>query len=57
MSDCPSSLIDFQRRFPDDAACAAWLAELRWPDGFLCPVCVHDDAWALQRELYAIVPK
>ena len=48
MPDYPRSLIEFQRRFPDDAACAAWLAELRWPDGFRCPACGHDDAWALR---------
>ena len=34
MPDCPRSLVEFQRRFPDEAACAAWLAELRWPEGF-----------------------
>ena len=27
MSDFPTSLIDFQRRFPDEAACAAYLFE------------------------------
>ena len=48
MTECPSSLIDFQRRFPDEAACAAWLTELRWPDGFRCPACGHDDAWSLR---------
>ena len=33
MPDYPRSLVDFQRRFPDDAACAHYLAALRWPDG------------------------
>ena len=28
MSDFPTSLIDFQRRFPDEAACAAYLFEV-----------------------------
>ncbi len=48
MPDCPRSLIEFQRRFPDEAACAAWLAELRWPEGFYCPACGHGQAWALR---------
>ncbi len=48
MPDYPRSLIAFQRRFPDEAACAAYLAELRWPDGFRCPACGHDCAWALR---------
>ena len=29
MPDFPRSLIAFQRRFPDDAACAAYLAAVR----------------------------
>ena len=34
MPDYPHSLVDFQRRFPDDAACAHYLADRRWPEGF-----------------------
>ena len=30
----PKSLISFQRMFPDEAACAAWLFSMRWPEGF-----------------------
>ena len=48
MSDTPSSLIELQRRFPDDAACARYLVGLRWPDGFRCPRCADDHAWMLQ---------
>jgi hypothetical protein len=25
--------------FPDNASCASFLLKLRWPDGFVCPVC------------------
>ena len=35
----PKSLPEFQRLFPDDGACAAWLEKARWPDGFACPHC------------------
>ncbi len=48
MSDVPSSLIELQRRFTDDAACARYLVALRWPDGFRCPRCAHDHAWMLE---------
>jgi hypothetical protein len=41
-------LIDFQRRFADEAACAGYLADQRWPDGFCCPACGHHRAWALR---------
>ena len=45
MADYPRSLIAFQCRFPDDAACAAYLFERRWPAGFRCPVCGHGQFW------------
>lgn len=35
----PTSLPEFQRVFPNDAACAAYLEALRWPTGFICPQC------------------
>ncbi len=35
----PQSLPEFQRLFPDDAACAAYLEKLRWQNGFVCPHC------------------
>ena len=33
------SLTQFQEAFPDEAACAAFLFERRWPGGFVCPAC------------------
>jgi hypothetical protein len=50
MAELPRSLPEFEARFPDDAACARWLLEKRWPDGFRCPACGHDRAWELGRE-------
>lgn len=35
----PTSLPEFQKAFPNDAACAAYLEHLRWPNGFTCPKC------------------
>src|SRR5450631_502013 len=35
----PQSLPEFQRLFPDDAACAAYLEKTRWSGGFICPHC------------------
>ena len=35
----PSSLPEFQQMFPDDAACAAYLEQSRWPIGFICQHC------------------
>lgn len=47
MADFPRSLCEFQRRFPDDTACAEYLASARWPDGFRCPACGKAKAWRL----------
>lgn len=33
------SLSEFQKEFPDEARCAVFLFERRWPEGFVCPVC------------------
>lgn len=35
----PRSLPEFQKLFPDDAACAAYLERIRWDAGFACPYC------------------
>ncbi|MGH2804447.1 MAG: IS1595 family transposase [Thermoleophilaceae bacterium] len=35
----PGSIVEFQRRFPDDDACRAYLFASRWPEGFRCPRC------------------
>ncbi len=35
----PTTLLDFQRMFPDERACANYLERVRWPDGFVCPGC------------------
>src|SRR4051812_30075445 len=50
MAELPRSLPEFEARFPDEAACARWLLEKRWPGGFRCPACGHDEAWELGRE-------
>ncbi len=35
----PTTLLDFQRMFPDERACGNYLERVRWPDGFVCPGC------------------
>lgn len=49
-TDRPMSRQDFEARFPDEEACARYLVERRWPDGFVCPGCGHACGWALTRE-------
>ena len=52
MTDYPDSLFDFQRRFPDERACAQYLYDLRWPEGFCCPRCSHNHAWRLETKAW-----
>src|SRR5690242_19745322 len=49
MGQRPGSLPGFEARFPDDEACARWLFETRWPDGFRCPGCGHAKGWGRGR--------
>ncbi len=39
----PHSLPEFQRLFPNEAACAEYLERARWRDGFICPHCAVAD--------------
>lgn len=34
-----TSIFDFQKAFPTEAACAEFLFDRRWPEGFICPRC------------------
>src|SRR4051794_41737390 len=54
MTDFPTSLPEFERRFPDEAACAEWLLEHRWGGGFACPGCGHDRFWRLGRKVLTL---
>jgi len=40
---CPASLPQFQKFFPDDARCAKYLEAMKWPEGFVCPTCGHQE--------------
>jgi hypothetical protein len=50
--DKPMSRTDFDSRFPDDAACARHLAQLRWPDGFVCPARGACKGWKLETKRF-----
>jgi predicted RNA-binding Zn-ribbon protein involved in translation (DUF1610 family) len=54
MADFPTSLPGFERRFPDEVACAEWLLERRWGPGFACPECGHDGYWRLGRKVLTL---
>lgn len=41
LPDFPANLLEFQRMFPDEAACLRYLEQVRWPQGFKCEGCGH----------------
>lgn len=51
MEDYPRTLMELEQRFSTDEACREYLAQLRWPDGFVCPGCGFQEAWAMKSGL------
>ena len=47
--DYPRTIQEFDEWFPNEDACAAYLLRLRWPDGFVCPVCGGTKGWLTAR--------
>jgi transposase-like protein len=43
--DYPETYQELLAWFPDDRACLDYLAELRWPRGFVCPACAATEHW------------
>src|SRR5271169_1035115 len=43
----PKTLREFQSMFPTEAACQKYLAECRWPDGFICPRCGNQSSYQI----------
>ena len=50
-NDFPNTYREFIEMFPDDTACAVFLAKLRWPKGFICPSCKQSSIpWNANRD-------
>lgn len=47
--DYPRTLLELEARFATDEQCRAYLATLRWPEGFVCSRCGGKQAWPAQR--------
>jgi transposase-like protein len=43
------SLLEYQRRFSSQEACLEAISEYRWPRGFICPKCSHNDGHRLSK--------
>ena len=42
-------LLKFQKRFPDEEACFDYFFNVRWPTGFECPKCGHNEYYQIVR--------
>lgn len=51
MEEYPKTLAELERQFATEEACARYLFQLRWPDGFSCPRCGGIRAWTTKRGL------
>lgn len=47
--DYPKTLLELEARFSTEEACAEYLADLRWPGGWMCPRCSGTDSWTVRR--------
>ena len=45
--DYPRTYPEFREWFPDEASCVEYLERLRWPEGFVCPVCAATGGWRI----------
>jgi transposase-like protein len=50
--DYPETLQEFDDWFATEQACLDYLQKLRWPDGFVCPVCEGRKAWQMKTGLF-----
>ena len=46
------TLADFESEFGAEEQCLRFLTNLRWPNGYRCPRCRHDEAWLLNEKKY-----
>src|SRR3954471_16291765 len=49
--DLPEDMPSFVARFGTDEQCREYLFQARWPDGFRCAACGHDDAYTLKTKI------
>lgn len=50
--DYPRTLQEFDKWFATEEACLGYLEQLRWPDGFICPICGSKEAWHMKSGVF-----
>ena len=49
--DYPRTLQEFDNWFSTETACIDYLFRLRWPQGFICPICHNRKGWKIGADL------
>jgi len=52
MKEYPMTFNQFTLQFASEVQCRKYLFELRFPDGFVCPKCSHNESWLRRNNLY-----
>lgn len=47
----PKNHQEFLEWFHKEEDCWEYLYKIRWPKGFVCPICNHDKGWRVRRNL------
>lgn len=55
MEGYPHTLAELEERFSSEQECRKYLFQLRWPQGFKCPICGGEKAWPVRRMLFQCV--
>jgi transposase-like protein len=52
MENYPKEIMELEQQFSTQEQCLEYLAALRWPEGFVCPVCEHKTGWKISAALH-----
>ena len=52
MDEFPKTILEFREAFATEKACRAYVAKLRWPNGFVCPCCRETKMWKMERAIF-----
>lgn len=52
MEEYPRNIMEFEKRFNSEESCREYLFQIRWPNGFECPRCRHNESWMTGDGLY-----
>jgi hypothetical protein len=47
MNKRPTTLLEFQKRYSTEDACLRAIEKMRWPKGYICPICNHGVGYRL----------